>query len=151
MEESGRPGTTETPAYANGISLAVSYTHEGKTVDIAQLRQGSNFTANVTVRNQTALPVRNLVVDQVMPSGWEILNNRFNEEKSTSNGLSYQNIRDNSVYSYIDELGAGASTSFSVKLCATYAGTFYLPPVTVGAMYNNALRAHTASGKVKVE
>ncbi|MBP5260307.1 MAG: hypothetical protein J6Z12_06760 [Paludibacteraceae bacterium] len=151
VEESGRPKSTDTQAYANGINLAVSYTHEGKSVSIAQLRQGSNFTANITLQNQTALPVRNLVVEQVMPSGWEILNNRFNEENASTSGLSYQDIRDNRIYSYIDELGAGASVSFSVKLCATYAGTFYLPPVTAGAMYDNALRAHTASGRIKVE
>ena len=151
VEESGRPKSTDTQAYANGINLAVSYTHEGKSVSIAQLRQGSNFTANITLQNQTALPVRNLVVEQVMPSGWEILNNRFNEENVSTSGLSYQDIRDNRIYSYIDELGAGASVSFSVKLCATYSGTFYLPPVTAGAMYDNALRAHTASGRIKVE
>ena len=151
LAESGLPKRSNAAAYGNGLSLTVGYTQAGKSVDVSQLDGGSNFTANVTLRNGTSLPLRNLAIEQIMPSGWEILSNRFNESDAATDAVSYQDIRDNRIYSYVNELGAGAAVSFSVKLCATYSGTFYLPPVSAYAMYDEKTRANTASQQVTVK
>jgi uncharacterized protein YfaS (alpha-2-macroglobulin family) len=51
---------------------------------------------------------------------------------------TYQDIRDDRVYSYFD-LGAGAIKTFKVLLNASYNGTYYLPGVNCEAMYDNSV------------
>lgn len=52
----GIPEQGKEEAYANGLSLAVSYTDQnGRAVNIADMQQGTNFVAVVTVKNPTAV------------------------------------------------------------------------------------------------
>lgn len=74
----GIPEQGKEEAYANGLSLAVSYTDQnGRAVNIADMQQGTNFIAVVTVKNPTARGINNLVLTEIFPAGWEILNTRF--------------------------------------------------------------------------
>ena len=108
----GIPEQGEEKAYANGVSLAVSYVDlNGSPVNVAQLEQGTNFSAVGTVKNPSARGYNNLVLSEIFPAGWEILNTRFLNESATdslSAGVNYQDIRDDRVYSYIDRLPAGS-------------------------------------------
>ena len=104
----------------------------GSPVNVAQLEQGTNFSAVVTVKNPSARGYNNLVLSEIFPAGWEILNTRFLNESATdslSAGVNYQDIRDDRVYSYIDRLPAGSQVTVKINLCAVYPGRFYLPPV----------------------
>ena len=65
--------------------------------------------------------------------------------------LSYQDIRDDRVYSYIDELPAGKYVAVRINLCAVYSGRFYMPAATCSAMYDAAISSNTASASVVVE
>ena len=151
----GIPAQGKEEAYANGISLAVSYTdQDGRAVDVADLPQGTNFIAVVTVKNPTARGINNLVLTEIFPAGWEILNTRFLNEGATDNktiGMDYQDIRDDKVYSYIDYLPSGRQVTVKINLCAVYPGRFYLPPVYCEAMYDNLTRANTEGKEVVVE
>lgn len=151
----GIPAQGKEEAYANGISLAVSYTdQDGRAVDVADLPQGTNFIAVVTVKNPTARGINNLVLTEIFPAGWEILNTRFLNEGATDNktiGVDYQDIRDDKVYSYIDYLPSGRQVTVKINLCAVYPGRFYLPPVYCEAMYDNLTRANTEGKEVVVE
>lgn len=152
----GIPLQGEEKAYSNGISLAVSYIATGNgSVNIADLQQGTNFTSVVTVKNPTPAPMRNLVLTQVFPAGWEILNTRFlNDSTATDRtpaGISYQDIRDDRVYSYIDNLPSGRQVTVRINLAAVYPGIFYLPPVRCEAMYNHLIQANTAGEQVEVK
>lgn len=151
----GIPDQGEEKAYANGISLGVSYvTQNGQPVDIASLQQGITFTAVVTVKNPTAIGYNNLVLSQIFPAGWEILNTRFLNESATDtvpSGVNYQDIRDDRVYSYIDHLPAGRQVTIKVNLCTVYPGCFYLPPVTCEAMYDHLIGANTEGKEVRVQ
>ena len=150
----GIPEQGEEKAYANGVSLAVSYVDlNGRPVDIAKLEQGTNFSAVVTVKNPSARGYTNLVVSEIFPAGWEILNTRFLNESATDSltaGVNYQDIRDDRVYSYIDRLPAGRQVTVKISLCAVYPGRFYLPPVYCEAMYDYLIRANTAGQEVTV-
>lgn len=150
----GIPEQGEEKAYANGVSLAVSYVDlNGRPVDVAKLEQGTNFSAVVTVKNPSARGYTNLVVSEIFPAGWEILNTRFLNESATdslSAGVNYQDIRDDRVYSYIDHLPAGRQVTVKINLCAVYPGRFYLPPVYCEAMYDYLIRANTAGQEVTV-
>ena len=150
----GIPEQGEEKAYANGVSLAVSYVDlNGSPVNVAQLEQGTNFSAVVTVKTPSARGYNNLVLSEIFPAGWEILNTRFLNESATdslSAGVNYQDIRDDRVYSYIDRLPAGSQVTVKINLCAVYPGRFYLPPVYCEAMYDYLIRANTAGQEVTV-
>ena len=151
----GIPAEGKEEAYANGLTLAVSYMdHDGHPVNISVLQQGTNFTAVVTVSNSSPRGYNHLVLTEVFPAGWEILNTRFLTGDTVDNrvtGVNYQDIRDDRAYSYIDYLPAGKQVTVRINLCAVYPGRFYLPPVYCEAMYDHLVRANTEGKMVTVE
>ncbi len=157
----GTPDQGSEEAYSNNVAIDVSYLDvAGRTLDVSALEKGTAFTAVVTVRNPTPAAMRNLVLTQIFPAGWEILNTRYlggetpageNENEITAPGISYQDIRDDRVYTYMDRLPAGRSVTVRLDLAATYGGRFYLPPVWCEAMYDNLTRANTEGREVAVD
>ena len=151
----GIPAEGKEEAYANGLTLAVSYVdQDGRPVDVSVLRQGTNFTAVVTVANPSPRGYRRLVLTEIFPAGWEILNTRFFSDGAADNrmtGVNYQDIRDDRAYSYIDYLPAGKQVTVRMKLCAVSPGRFYLLPVYCEAMYDHTVRANTEGRMVTVE
>ena len=151
----GIPAEGKEEAYANGLTLAVSYMdHDGHPVNTSALQQGTNFTAVVTVSNSSPRGYNHLVLTEVFPAGWEILNTRFLTGDTVDNrvtGVNYQDIRDDRAYSYIDYLPAGKQVTVRINLCAVYPGRFYLPPVYCEAMYDHLVRANTEGKMVTVE
>lgn len=151
----GIPAQGKEDAYANGVTLAVSYVDaNGRPVEVADLQQGTNFAAVVTVRNPSARGYNHLVLSEVFPAGWEILNTRFLNDGATDSkvaGINYQDVRDDRVYSYIDYLPAGRQVTVRINLCAVYPGRFYLPPVYCEAMYDYLIRANTEGREVTVK
>ena len=150
----GTPEQGEEAAYERGIKLYISYADmKGNDIDVSQLAQGSNFMATVTVTNPSAKGLRNLVLTEIFPSGWEIINTRFLEGGSEDRGayVSYQDFRDDRVYSYIDYLPSGKRTTIKIPLTAVYKGSFYLPPVYCEAMYDNLIRANNQGQQVIVK
>ena len=151
----GIPELGKEDAYADGIALSVAYKDPyGNIVDIKELPQGTAFTAEVTVRNTSAQGYRNLVLTQIFPSGWEILNTRFLNEATPDSGgagINYQDFRDDRVYSYVNYLPAGRQVKVSINLAAIYPGVFHLPPVDCRAMYDNTVRANNEGGRVQVK
>ncbi|GAK56086.1 alpha-2-macroglobulin domain protein [Candidatus Vecturithrix granuli] len=144
-----RPGT-ETAA-ENGLSLAVQYfDRDGEALDpsiVECLEQGTDFSVQVTVTNTGyAGTYQELALTQIFPSGWEIRNMRLDpsDQKGTpvrsGAEYNYQDIRDDRVYTYFD-LKQGESKTFTVKLNASYLGEFYLPMITVEAMYDAIINA----------
>ncbi len=149
----GTPDQGNEQAYANGVTVEVEYVGSGgRPANVASLEKGDNLRSMVVVRNPTPRLMRNLVLTQVFPSGWEILSTRFLSDDVDANGpgISYQDIRDDRVYTYIDYLPAGHSVSVWLDLAAIYGGHFYLPPVWCEAMYDNTKRANTEGMQVEV-
>lgn len=151
----GTPNQGEEEAYENGVRLTVAYQDgNGRPVSTAEMEQGINFKAVVTISNPSGQTYRNLAITQVLPAGWEILNTRFlNDGAADENtpGLSYQDIRDDRVYSYIDYLPSGRQVTFTIDLSAIYRGKFYLPPVYVEAMYDYLVRANTTGTYIEIK
>ena len=151
---SGQAGQGEELPYENDLSLAVSYVDmNGEPIDITSLAQGDNFVANVTLKNSSFYPVRHVVLSQIFPAGWEILNTRYVRSANPGAdeiGIQYQDVRDDRVYSHIDLLPSGRQVAIRVNLCAVYPGRFYLPPVSCEAMYDARIRANTEGQQVEV-
>ncbi|MCG8752992.1 hypothetical protein G1K86_12385, partial [Tenacibaculum finnmarkense] len=70
----------EEKVFQNNLETTVRYkTKEGTTIASDNLSQGTNFIAEVTVKNMTNDKVKNVALTQYIPSGWEIVNTRFTD------------------------------------------------------------------------
>ena len=104
----------------------------------------------MTVTN-TGSAATNLALAQKFPSGWEIQNDRLGREDfSYPAGVTYQDFRDDRVYSFFD-LPAGQSVTITTGLTASYPGRFYLPAVSCEAMYDDTVSALVPGRWVEVK
>ena len=146
------------PALANNLRLDVKYTDmNGTAIAPETLKQGSDFMATVTVANISGTTdYSDIALTHLIPSGWEIYNERMTADQEQANGAdsnssySYRDIRDDRVLTYFN-LKRGEYKTFTVRLQATYAGTFVLPAIQCEAMYDAGAQARTRAGKVTVE
>lgn len=146
----GVPARGAEESESKNLKLTVTYSDaEGNPVDVTRLEQGKEFVANVTIANPGLRGLyKNLSLSQIFPSGWEINNLRLEgtEERLSGDKPTYQDIRDDRVYSYFD-LGVNQQKTFRVLLTASYAGTYYLPAVRCEAMYDHVIYS-TVKGQV---
>ena len=126
------------------LPMRIAYfTLGGKEVDPAKLKQGTDFVAEVTVKNPGHRGrYDNMALTQIFPSGWEILNTRMlgNDDAFPSAPSDYRDIRDDRVNTYFS-LPEGKEVTYSVMLNAAYAGKYYQPATYCEAMYNNSITA----------
>jgi hypothetical protein len=147
----GTPKAGEERASASGLGIDVSYTDpDGGSIDIGELGQGEDFVAEVSVTNRTGMNLDNLALTHIVASGWEIHNTRLDDaETETEPDVDYEDIRDDRVYRYFS-LKAGETKHFSTLLNAAYLGRFYLPGVSVEAMYDASKEARIEGQWVEV-
>jgi uncharacterized protein YfaS (alpha-2-macroglobulin family) len=141
----------ETPA-ANGLSLDVQYrTPDDGPLDPARLAQGTDFKAVVKVTNTGVRgDYENVALAHVVASGWEIRNDRLDPSRARATSpFEYQDVRDDRVYTYF-RLRAGETKTVEVALHASYLGRFYLPLLSVEAMYDATLNARAKGQWVEV-
>jgi alpha-2-macroglobulin len=126
------------------LGMSVSYlSQDGKDIDINKLTQGSDFVAKVTVRNPGGRGYYSqMALTQIFPSGWEILNARMlgGEGAFKSSSSTYQDIRDDRVYTYFN-IGSSETITYYVQLNASYLGRYFLPGTFCEAMYDNTISA----------
>ena len=152
------------PAIADNIRLDVKYTDmAGSPISVEDIRQGTDFMSAVTLSNISGTSdYSNLALTHIIPSGWEIYNERMivpeasssnsneaNTPESSAGKYTYKDIRDDRVLTYFD-LRRGESKTFTVRLQATYAGNFILPAIQCEAMYDAAVQARTKAGRTTV-
>ena len=137
------------PAIADNIRLDVKYTDmAGSPISVEDIRQGTDFMSAVTLSNISGTSdYSNLALTHIIPSGWEIYNERMvapETESVAADGsgksvskYNYLDIRDDRVLTYFN-LRRGETKVFTVRLQATYAGNFILPAVQCEAMAINA-------------
>lgn len=169
----GVPKAGNEQASASGLSLDVNYTDDsGMPVDVSRLAQSSDIVATITVKNLTPLRIDNIALTQIVPSGWEIHNDRLDNTAATGehedagprtmmDGVpdgsraatqpraDYVDIRDDRVLQYFG-LRSGESIRFTTRLNAAYLGRFYLPSVAAEAMYDATKNARSKGQWVQV-
>ncbi|NRF40053.1 alpha-2-macroglobulin [Pedobacter foliorum] len=131
------------------LDMSISYKLlNGKVLDPTVLKQGTDFYAEVVVKN----PGKNgyyeqMALTQIFPSGWEIINTRVNDNESiiASSPYTYRDIRDDRVFTYFN-MRENEMVTYKVLLNASYIGKYYLSAVQCEAMYNNNISA-TEGGK----
>ena len=151
----GVPVAGDKSGAQNDLRMTVSYkTANGQALNPQKLEQGTNFVVEVTVSNPGNRGIyRQMALVQVFPSGWEIFNARMSEfaaqSTATTSNFTYQDIRDDRVYTYFD-LNPNQSKTFKIMLNPSYLGKFYLPTLYCEAMYDNSINARIPGMWVEV-
>ncbi len=149
-----QPVNDVSPEISNNLKLDITYVDlSGNHLDIKNLKQGTDFKAIVKVSNISGSnDYTDLALTQIIPSGWEISNERMENlegNETTNKNYTYQDIRDDRIFTYFDLLRSQSKT-FTVRLQAAYAGKFILPAIQCEAMYDTKTYAKTTSGWVEI-
>jgi uncharacterized protein YfaS (alpha-2-macroglobulin family) len=149
----GIPLAGQEESKESNLGLNVVYKNmEGQVITVDELAQGTDFMAEVTVRNPGYRGYYNeLALTQLFPSGWEIRNQRMELSGETlgNDYYEYQDIRDDRVLTYFD-LSRNTSKTFTIGLHAAYIGEYYLPAVRCEAMYDASIMALRKGRQIKV-
>ncbi len=151
--ESGIPVNPVTFGYSKNISLQINYLDkDGSSINLDNIIQGSDIKIITTIKNIGMVDnYKNLALSQILPTGWEIRNMRLEgNEDLTSQNYTYQDIRDDRVFTYLD-LAHGETKTITLYATANYKGTFYLPAVTCESMYSNNIAAQVVGQKISVK
>jgi uncharacterized protein YfaS (alpha-2-macroglobulin family) len=149
---SGLPPVGQETSSSNGMKLEIEYrTMDDKQIDVSKLEQGTDFKAQVKVTNTGERGnLEEVALTHIVPSGWEIHNERMDPtRRRTSPTFDYQDIRDDRVYTYFD-LKTGETKTIELLLNASYLGKYYLPMLSVEAMYDATLNARIKGQWVEV-
>ncbi len=113
------------------------------------LAQGTDFKAYITVKNTGPTgKYEEVALSFIIPSGWEIRNERMNLIKQinhSEHGYTYQDVRDDRIYTYFD-LDHQEEKTFQIKLNATYQGSFFGPIIHAETMYDPSINSCSIGG-----
>jgi uncharacterized protein YfaS (alpha-2-macroglobulin family) len=150
---SGIPQVGDQTSSEMNLKMQVSYQDmQGNPIDVKSLQQGTDFKVEVRIENPGVMNnYEQMALTQIFPSGWEIVNTRFGDvdEVSQSAEPTYQDIRDDRVYTYFD-LDRNKNKTFIMTLNAAYVGKYYLPTVACEAMYDDRIHARKPGQWVEV-
>ncbi|MEL6412591.1 MAG: alpha-2-macroglobulin family protein, partial [Bacteroidota bacterium] len=148
----GIPLETTGPEQQNDLQMSIQYLDmAGQRINPSKLEQGKDFVAEVRVHHPgTRSDYKDMALVHHFPAGWEIKNDRLDQEEAKAQDTpTYQDIRDDRVYSYFD-LKQHETKTFRVVLNATYIGRYYLPAVYCEAMYDASIHAQRNGQWVEV-
>lgn len=144
------PASLGTPGW---LEINVRYTNAvGEVIDPQRLDQGTDFIAEVTVKNTgSAGTYENVALTQIFPSGWEIINARANGPagQMESSPATYTDVRDDRILTYFN-IRQNETLKYRVRLNAAYTGRYFMPSVVVEALYDNRIGAMVRGGWVEV-
>lgn len=154
----GRPlGGSPLPQALNKSSVLETRTQflgtDGKDMDPANLKQGTDFIAKVSVANIGHKgTLKQLALTQLFPSGWEIINTRLMEAEGAfaSSPSDHLDIRDLKTLHYFS-LKEGERRTYYVRLNAAYAGKYFWPGNYCESMYDNTVSGGTPGKWVSVK
>ena len=135
---------------SENLKMGIKYVDmNGNSINPEKLKQGTDFLVEVILENPGNKGIyKEMALNQLFPGVWEILNDRMDGIESNQ-GVRYQDVRDDRVYSYF-ELGPKTSKTIRIRLNASYLGRFYLPAVQCETMYDNSIYASEKGRWVEV-
>jgi hypothetical protein len=139
----GQPAIGKQTALAANLNMDVQFKDmDGNVISPENIEQGKDFKAEITLSNPGLMGnYADLALSLIMPSGWEIHNNRLDNNQTGNYAIPrYQDVRDDRVYNYF-ELQAKQKQTFVVLLNASYLGSFYLPGFSCESMYKGQIQA----------
>ena len=81
--------------------------------------------------------IKNLALTQILPSGWEIINDRLSGSNSYNYNADFVDIRDDRIMWFFDYSNTEKDNLkvYKVRIRAVTAGEFEMPPTSLEAMY----------------
>jgi alpha-2-macroglobulin len=144
------PVGKEQVAQNNLKSNIIFKNRKGNIINVSKINQGTEFIAEVTIKNLKNERVENVALSQILPSGFEIVNTRFTDFGDATNNIAdYIDIRDDRTNFYFP-LASNETKTFRILLNASYLGNYYLPGLQCEAMYDNTFLARTKGQWVEV-
>jgi uncharacterized protein YfaS (alpha-2-macroglobulin family) len=107
-------------------------------------------TATVALVNRTASPLPMVMLDLLIPAGFEVDSDGFRQLLSAGTIGKYQ-ITPRQVLVYLTAVESNASSKFSYRLRATMPVQATIPPATAYEYYDPAIRTVSASAQVNVK
>ncbi|MFZ1703412.1 MAG: MG2 domain-containing protein [Saprospiraceae bacterium] len=122
-----------------------------KRSGLDNLKLGDDVRIIAKVTNPSALMLRDMALNVVMPSCFELVNPRLYQTDQVTNQSSfiYQDYKDDRVYTFF-ELPAGTSKTYEWRAKAAFTGDFYFPAIQCENMYKGNLKARTATSRIVV-
>lgn len=143
----GIPKIGTEKAAENGLSIRVLYESVDSNESVSNvdnMAQGDDIVAIISVKNTGNQGTYNEVaLTHLVPSGYEIHNERLSLNRNRSTIWNYQDIRDDRIYTYFD-IAQDETKKFRVHLNASYCGKFYMPMISAEAMYDATINGRTA-------
>ncbi len=127
-----------------GISLQVDGINKLKNI-----KPGEEVSLRVQIANTSSTELKNLVLTVPIGTCLEFANERISNESYSSSTYTYQDIRDDVIYTYFD-LNKNGTVTLYFKATAAYSGDFTIPAIYAEAMYDNNIRAVYPGFKVKM-
>ena len=139
---------------ASGMSVAGSEKQESRGLeltvrgmnDLKRAAVGETVELSVTVKNKTRRDVKNIALTVPIGTCLAFANERLADGGARSDSYTYQDIRDEAVYTYFDLYGVAAhgkpvEATFTFTVTVAYAGSYYFPAIHAETMYDNDIRA----------
>ena len=132
----------------SGISAPGTESVQNNTISMSatgldklkKIKSGEEVSLKIHVSNPTASEIKNIVLTIPVGTCLEFANERLANAEYRSSDYTYQDIRDNVIYTYFD-LNAKASKDFYFTVTAAYNGNFVVPAIYAQAMYDDSIKA----------
>ncbi|WP_337044099.1 alpha-2-macroglobulin family protein [Emticicia sp. 17c] len=128
------------------------YTRTGQPLSVNQFKQNQLVVVKISVSG--TIPIKNVVVTDMLPAAFEIENPRLNEDREmtwikNASVPQHFDIRDDRINFYTDADTAERSFYYLVRVVSR--GKFIIGPAAADAMYNGEYKSYNGGGKVVVE
>jgi uncharacterized protein YfaS (alpha-2-macroglobulin family) len=135
INSKGSPKPGEEEAEEKNLAVKVRYLDSMENeIDPESVKQGEDIKVEITVTNEYGKPLEHMALTQIVPSGWQIQNSRFETGFSGEVNDLYQDFRDDRVINYFS-LKSGEHKIFVTGINASFAGKYYLPAIRAEDMY----------------
>jgi alpha-2-macroglobulin len=129
------------------------YTRDGKPIINNIFSQNQLIVVKVTLKSVLELPIKNVVITDILPAGLEIENPRISGERGMAwiknqSTPNHFDIRDDRINLFTD---AGPNQEYYYLARAVSKGKFTLGPISADAMYSAEARSYNGAGVVTVQ
>ncbi|MDR2583404.1 MAG: hypothetical protein LBC75_07995 [Fibromonadaceae bacterium] len=145
LQTRGLPLEDNIKAEYKGLALERTlFSSTGEKIAASQIKQGEPFWIVFGARSLVASKVENLALSSILPSGFEISNDRLHEDnrpvwlnniRPSLSTADYTDIRDDRI-NWFFSLYPNETKVFAVQIHPSYAGEFRWPGLVLEAMYN---------------
>ncbi|MDR1812855.1 MAG: hypothetical protein LBQ87_08520 [Candidatus Fibromonas sp.] len=158
LQTKGLPMEDDIKTESKGLVIErVLFDQSGERISVSEIKQGEAFWILFGVGSSAPSRLENLALSSILPSGFEISNERLNEYNipewlANRRRLSvpeYIDIRDDRINLFFS-LNSGETKIFAVQVHPSYAGEFRWPGLVLEAMYSPDYFARIAGERVKV-